>query len=211
MALGDRHVGLIDYRAGNVRSIENALDHLGARVRRVAEPGDLDGLTHLLLPGVGAFGHCAANLRATGLVPALTRWGLDEARPLLGICVGMQLLADWSEELGRHEGLGLIGGEVRALKADPPAVRVPHVGWNDVTFASAFGAFGAGASADFYFDHSFAYHAPRDGEVLGTCTHGETFCAAIRRGKLVAAQFHPEKSQQAGLRFLAGFLELDPC
>ncbi len=205
------HVGLIDYEAGNVRSIENALDHLGARFSRVRTTGDLDGKTHLLLPGVGAFGHCADKLRATGLVPALRQWAIDEGRPLLGICVGMQLLADRGEELGSHAGLGFIGGTVRALTPAPPQVRVPHVGWNDVTFAAPFGDFAAGEAADFYFDHSFAYHDPVHGEVLGTATHGETFCAAVRRGKLVAAQFHPEKSQSAGLRFVKAFLDLSPC
>lgn len=211
MAAGAVHVGLIDYEAGNVRSIENALDHLGARVSRVREAGDLDGKTHLLLPGVGAFGHCADKLRATGLVPDLERWAIQENRPLLGICVGMQLLADRGEELGAHEGLGFVGGVVRQLTGNPPHVRVPHVGWNDVTFAEPFGDFKAGETADFYFDHSFAYHDPVHGSVVGSAEHGERFCAVVRRGKLVASQFHPEKSQRAGLRFLKGFLEIAPC
>lgn len=211
MSAAAAHVGLIDYEAGNVRSIENALDHLGARVSRVREAGELDGKTHLLLPGVGAFGHCADKLRATGLVPHLERWALAEDRPLLGICVGMQLLADRGEELGEHAGLGFVGGTVRKLASAPPAVRVPHVGWNDVTFAAPFGDFAAGERADFYFDHSFAYHDPVHGEVLGTAEHGERFAAIVRRGKLVAAQFHPEKSQRAGLRFLQAFLEIPPC
>lgn len=211
MAAGAAHVGLIDYEAGNVRSIENALDHLGARVNRVREAGELEGKTHLLLPGVGAFGHCADKLRATGLVPYLEQWAVTEGKPLLGICVGMQLLADRGEELGEHAGLGFVGGVVRALNSAPPAVRVPHVGWNDVEFAAPFGDFSAGERADFYFDHSFAYHDPVHGEVLGMAEHGERFAAIVRRGKLIAAQFHPEKSQRAGLRFLKGFLELPPC
>lgn len=204
-------VGLIDYQAGNVQSIENALDHLGARVRRVRSAADIDGATHLLLPGVGAFGYCAERLRATGLVDDLRRWAIDEGRPMLGICVGMQLMADIGEEMGRHEGLGLVGGIVRLMPAARPAVRVPHVGWNEVRFTQRFGAFEAGDAADFYFDHSYAYHDPVHGEVLGTCEHGERFCALVRHGNLVAAQFHPEKSQDAGLRFLAGFLELGAC
>lgn len=211
MATGAVHVGLIDYQAGNVRSIENALDHLGARFSRVREAGDMEGKTHLLLPGVGAFGHCAEKLRATGLVPHLERWAIADDRPLLGICVGMQLLADRGEELGDHAGLGFVGGVVRHLPSDPPRVRIPHVGWNDVAFTEPFGDFKSGDSADFYFDHSFAYHDPVYGSVIGTAQHGERFCAIVRRGKLVAAQFHPEKSQRAGLRFMKGFLEIPPC
>lgn len=211
MALHDCHVGLIDYDAGNIRSIENALDHLGARFARVRAAGDLAGMTHLLLPGVGAFGHCAGQLAATGLVPHLSRWAIDEGRPLLGICVGMQLLADTGEEQGIHRGLGLIGGTVAALVPAPPEVRVPHVGWNTVTFADAFGGFAPGDAADFYFDHSYAYGDPVHGTVLGTAEHGTRFAAIVRRGKLIGAQFHPEKSQAAGLKFLRGFLELPPC
>lgn len=211
MTFGDRLVGLIDYQAGNVRSIENALDNLGARVRYVSSEADFEGVTHLLLPGVGAFGYCAEKLRGTGLVNRITRWAVDDGRPMLGICVGMQLLADVGEELGRHEGMGLIGGTVRAMQPVLPAVRIPHVGWNDVTFQSDFGGFAAGDKADFYFDHSFAYQDPVHGEVLGLCEHGSGFCAALRRGKLIGAQFHPEKSQTAGLKFLRAFLELAPC
>ena len=201
-------VGLIDYQAGNVQSIENALDHLGARVRRVRTAADMDGATHLLLPGVGAFGYCAERLRATGLVDDLRRWAIDEGRPMLGICVGMQLMADVGEEMGRHEGLGLIGGTVRLMPAAPPEVRIPHVGWNEVRFTQPFGSFQADECADFYFDHSYAYHDPVHGETIGSCEHGEPFCAVVRRRNLIAAQFHPEKSQRAGLRFLSSFLEL---
>lgn len=211
MAYRDCCVGLIDYEAGNIQSIENAFDHLGAHTRRVRREDDLQGVTHLLLPGVGAFGFCAEKLRATGLVPRLEAWALADGRPLLGICVGMQMMADVSEEMGRHEGLGWIGGVVREIPAAPPQVRVPHVGWNDVCFEQPFGGFAAGDAADFYFDHSYAFHAPVHGEVVGTCRHGEAFAAFVRRGNLLAAQFHPEKSQAAGLRFLAGFLDLAAC
>jgi glutamine amidotransferase len=198
-------VGLVDYQAGNIRSIENALEHLGAHVRRVTAAGDLDGCTHLILPGVGAFGFCASQLRASGLIETLERWALKDRKPLLGICVGMQLLADGSEESPQIPGLGWIGGEVRRISTSA-GVRVPHVGWNTVTFPSGFGEFAPGTSADFYFDHSFAYYAPRYGEQIALCRHGDEFCAVVASGNIVAAQFHPEKSQAAGLRFLRGFL-----
>lgn len=203
-----QRVGIVDYQAGNVRSIENAFEHLGARVVHVRADSDVAGLTHMLLPGVGAFGYCAERLEMSGLVPALRKWAIEDRRPMLGICVGMQLLADTGEELGSHAGLGWIGGTVRQLQSSPPAVRVPHVGWNEVTFEEPFGSFAAGDSADFYFDHSYAFHDPVHGTTLGSCEHGIRFSAIVRRGNLIAAQFHPEKSQEDGLRFLRSFLQV---
>lgn len=201
-------VGLIDYQAGNLQSIANAIEHLGAQVRRVASPADVASASHLVLPGVGAFGFCADRLRASGLLPTLEQWVLGEERPILGICVGMQLAADGSDELGQQRGLGWGGGMVRQLQSTSREIRVPHVGWNTVTFDEDFGDFRSGDSADFYFDHSYAYQAPTLAHRVARCTHDQTFCAVIRRGNLVAAQFHPEKSQTAGLRFLRGFLEM---
>lgn len=198
-------VGIVDYQAGNIQSVENALAYLGARTLRVRAAGDLAACSHVVLPGVGAFGFCAQQLRASGLVEPLHRWAMEERRPLLGICVGMQLLAGGSEESPDVAGLDWIGGAVRLL---PPAtgVRVPHVGWNEVEFEQGFGDFAAGASADFYFDHSYAYHEPRDGATVGACSHGARFSAIVRRENITAAQFHPEKSQGSGMRFLGGFL-----
>lgn len=210
MTVRDRLVGIVDYQAGNIRSIESAFEYLGARVSRIEREADLAPATHILLPGVGAFGHCAAKLRATGLVPGLERAILGGGKPMLGICVGMQLLSDSSEELGGHEGLGWIGGTVREIRPARAGERVPHVGWNDVRFTEPFGDFATGDSADFYFDHSFAYHDPRNGTAIGLCDHGGPFAAVIRRDNLVAAQFHPEKSQASGLRFLTGFLAMEP-
>jgi imidazole glycerol-phosphate synthase subunit HisH len=201
-------VGIIDYGAGNLRSIENAFEHLGARVLRMRVPSDIAAATHLLLPGVGAFGFCAERLRASGLAPGIERWVFGEHKPLLGICVGMQLLADDSDELGLQAGLGWMGGPVRRLHSTDPAVRIPHVGWNTARFEADFGDFQTGDEADFYFDHSYAYRQPTQGGALASCWHGEAFNAALRRDNLVAAQFHPEKSQAAGMRFLRGFLAM---
>ncbi|MCL9683575.1 imidazole glycerol phosphate synthase subunit HisH [Legionella maioricensis] len=198
-------VGIIDYQAGNIQSIENAFIHIGARVIRVVAEHQIQDCTHLVLPGVGAFGFCAEHLRSSGLIPALERWALEEGRPLLGICVGMQLLSDSSEESEESQGLGWFGGTVKRILASP-GIRVPHVGWNIVAFENDFGEFAAGDETDFYFDHSFAYQNPSKGAVLGFCTHGERFSAIIEQGNIIATQFHPEKSQEAGLRFLRGFL-----
>jgi glutamine amidotransferase len=201
-------VGVVDYQAGNVRSIVSALEHLGAGVQRVSRADEMQGCTHVLLPGVGAFGFCVQQLRASGLLPALQDWVLERQRPLLGICVGMQLLAESSDELGEHQGIGWGGGHVRRLQPVDGGIRVPHVGWNNVQFDEAFGEFEAGAAADFYFDHSYTYRMPTLARRIAVCTHGETFSAVIRRGQLVAAQFHPEKSQTAGMRFLRSFLAM---
>lgn len=212
MGFSDRLVGIVDYRSGNILSIENAFLHLGARVTLIRTETEIAPVTHLILPGVGAFGHCAEKLAATGLIEPLRRATFDEKKPLLGICVGMQLLADHGEEAGGHDGLGWVGGRVGAMHAPSPEIRIPHVGWNDVRFEEDFGAFRAGDSPDFYFDHSFAYSSPRRGRVIGSCDHGGRFAAIVRDGNIVAAQFHPEKSQASGMRFLTGFLEMErPC
>lgn len=205
-------VGIVDYQAGNIQSIANAFEHLGAKVVLIRDAVSIGQVSHLVLPGVGAFGYCADRLRASGMVDAIATSTFKDRRPLLGICVGMQLLADSGQEMGGHAGLGWTGGVVRAIVPALPAVRVPHVGWNDVRFDHAFGDFAQGAVADFYFDHSFAYHNPTSADVVGVCHHGSEFAAIIRRGNLIAAQFHPEKSQKAGLRFLSGFLAMTmPC
>lgn len=201
-------VGILDYQAGNIRSIANAFQYLGARVEPVHTSADVARSTHLVLPGVGAFGFCIARLRASGLLSVVEEWAFVQRRPLLGICVGMQMLADNSDELGEQQGLGWLGGNVRKLQSSDPKIRVPHVGWDSVTFEENFGDFRKGDSSDFYFDHSYAYGTPSRGQILGTCSHGDRFCAAIRYENLVAVQFHPEKSQAAGIRFIRGFLAL---
>lgn len=210
ISLTDVRVGLVDYRAGNLFSIENAFDHLGVDVFRVAQPEDLDEITHLVLPGVGAFAHCAANLANSGLVPALERWAMEDRRPILGICVGMQLMATCGFEYERCDGLGWIDGEIRPLTGSPPDNRVPHVGWSEVAFRSDLGSIRAGASLDFYFDHSYAFTGVSENRVVGVCAHTAPFPAIVRRDNIVATQFHPEKSQRAGLMLLQAFLAMDP-
>lgn len=201
-------VGLIDYRAGNIRSIVNALECLDVRSRHIVSRADFDGVSHLLLPGVGAFGYCADRLRTSGLLPMVEEWVLDKKRPILGICVGMQLMADSSEELGHQQGLGWVGGCVKRLQKTASEIRIPHVGWNTIKFEEDFGEYHKGDSADFYFDHSYAYAIQANGQVVASCTYGTTFSAVIRRDNLIAAQFHPEKSQVAGMRFLRSFLAM---
>jgi glutamine amidotransferase len=194
-----------------MQSLANALEHVGAEITRLGRGSSFEGITHIVLPGVGAFGHCAGRLEASGLVPALADWALVQRRPLLGICVGMQLLTGGSEESPGVRGLGWLDGGIKRLTSDRPDIRVPHVGWNDVRFSQPWGGLAAGAAADFYFDHSFAYLDAAPGDVLADCVHARPFCAAVRRRNVIGAQFHPEKSQTAGQAFLRAFLDLPPC
>lgn len=195
-------IGVVDYDAGNLRSLCNALEAVSADVRLVKAVDDLRPCTHAILPGVGAFGHCIERLQASRMVEGLVDWAIHGGRPLLGICVGMQMLADAGEEHGETPGLGWIPGRVSRLPASRSA-RVPHVGWNDVRFRPPCGSLGA----DFYFDHSYRFCPADESHALGTATHGIDFCAAVRKGSVIGVQFHPEKSQEAGLRFLRWFIE----
>ena len=197
-------IALIDYGAGNLHSVHNALKAAGAAdVAVTADPAIVATADRIVLPGVGAFGACAAGLRAIpGMVEALDQRVLKDAAPFLGVCVGMQLLAKTGEELGTHQGLGWLDGTVRELPAND--VRIPHMGWNDVVPVVPHPLIEPGEA---YFLHSFAY----DGEaVLATTEHGDRVTAAIGRDNFAGVQFHPEKSQRYGLALLERFLRWNP-
>ncbi len=201
-------LALIDYGAGNLRSVANALAAAGAGTVRVTDdPAIVRAADRIVLPGVGAFGACMAALAALpGMVEALDRRVREGAVPFLGICVGMQLMADAGEEMGRHQGLGWIAGTVRAL-APAPGLRIPHMGWNDVTPAAGHPLVDAGEA---YFLHGFAFDVADPAERLAATDHGGAVTAAIGRDNLVGVQFHPEKSQAYGLAFLGRFLAWRP-
>lgn len=199
-------LALIDIQSGNLRSVENALHAAGGTdIVVTADPDAVRAADRIVLPGVGAFGACAANLRAVdGLEDALREAVFAGARPFLGICVGMQLLADTGEEMGVHRGLGWIAGRVRRLAPGTMEAKVPHMGWNDVAPARPHPLIVPGEA---YFLHSYAF----EGEsVLATTDHAGPVTAAIGRDNLVGVQFHPEKSQRYGLDLLARFLEWRP-
>ena len=199
-------LALIDYGAGNLHSVHNALKAAGAEnVAVTADPDVVAKAERIVLPGVGAFGACAAALRGVdGMVEALDRRVRGEGAPFLGICVGMQLMADAGEELGTHAGLGWIPGRVRLLSPAEPKAKVPHMGWNDVQLARPHPLIEEGEA---YFLHSYAF----EGEgVIATTDHAGPVTAAIGRGNLFGVQFHPEKSQRYGLALLARFLEWRP-
>lgn len=199
-------VALIDYGAGNLHSVANALKAAGASgVEITADPAMVTRADRVVLPGVGAFGACSAALRSVpGMIQALNERVIGGGAPFLGICVGMQLMAEAGEEFGVHAGLGWVAGRVCALAPQDPAAKVPHMGWNDVV---PLGAHPLVVPGEAYFLHSYAYEGA---DVLATTAHGGAVTAAIGRDNLLGVQFHPEKSQQYGLALLSRFLEWRP-
>jgi glutamine amidotransferase len=199
---------LVDYGAGNLKSAANALLAAGARSVTVsADPDAVAAADRLVLPGVGAFGACIGAIRAIdGLEDALTLAVRGRSRPFLGICVGMQLLADRGEEFGVHAGLGWIPGTVRRLAPTFPGLKIPQIGWNAVTALKP----GPVESGWAYFVHSYALVPERPADVAATADYGGTVVAAVQRETMLGVQFHPEKSQRFGLALLARFLEWRP-
>lgn len=198
-------ITIIDYGMGNIGCIANALLLLGARPAIASSPGELGRGGALILPGVGAFGAAMDNLRRRGFIAPLEDLVLGQGKPLFGICLGMQLLALDSTEMGFSQGLGWLPAHVREMP-ETQGARLPHVGWNTLLPGADQGLFGRmGPDAHFYFDHSFHIECP-DEFVVARCAYGIPFVAAVRRGNILATQFHPEKSQRSGLMLLRVFL-----
>ncbi len=202
--------GIIDYGGGNLRSVANALRSLGHDPRIIASADQVGDATHLLLPGQGAFGDCMERLEQRGLAGLLKDW-IDADRPYFGICVGYQILFESSDEAPEVSGLGVMRGTVRRF-TDEADLKIPHMGWNSATATRGDTAVWHGLGDDpyFYYIHSY-FPVPSDpNEVVARTTHGsQNFAGAIERGNLFACQFHPEKSQQAGLRLIRNFLEAE--
>jgi glutamine amidotransferase len=201
-------LALIDYGAGNLHSVENALRAAGCRDLTVTAEADVVARAdRIVLPGVGAFGACAAALRGVpGMVEALEQRVRRDGAPFLGICVGMQLMAEAGEELGTHAGLGWVRGRVRLIDAAGTDAKVPHMGWNDVVPTRPHPLIVPGEA---YFLHSFAF-AGDDADVVATTDHAGPVTAAVARDNMVGVQFHPEKSQHYGLALLDRFLKWRP-
>lgn len=198
-------VGLIDYGSGNLRSVAKALEASGADVKAVTERSTLGGLDAIVVPGQGAFHQCVAHLRASGLWDPVRDWA-GRGRPYLGICLGYQLLFESSEESPGISGLGLLSGSVRRFKAD--GLKIPHMGWDTLDETSGPLHQGLGAGTAMYFVHSY-HPVPEDPSVVSAwCDYGGRFAAAISTGSLHAVQYHPEKSQTAGLAVLRNFLSV---
>jgi glutamine amidotransferase len=195
-------VALVDYGMGNRRSVEKALEHVGATVRRTADPEEIRSAAAVVVPGVGAFPEAMRRLHAAGLDEVI-RERAGSGAPVLGICLGMQLLFERSTEHEGADGLGLLPGEVTALQAP----KLPHIGWNEVTIRNGSRLTrGLGERAAFYHVHSFVCRASDDGDVVGEGEYGERFASIVEHGNVAGVQFHPEKSSRDGLKLLANFL-----
>jgi imidazole glycerol phosphate synthase glutamine amidotransferase subunit len=201
---------LLDYGAGNLRSVAKAFEHEGAEVTLTSDPAVARGAERLVLPGQGHFGQCMTRLEESGLGDSVREFIATE-RPFLGICVGMQLIYEGSEEASGIPGLGLIPGTVKRLRTDLP---LPHVGWNSVEFVRGAESDpvleGVAGPKPRYFYHVHSYGVlESDGEhVLGRCTYDDAFASIVRRDNVWGIQFHPEKSQEDGLRILGNFARL---
>lgn len=198
-------LALIDYGSGNIRSVENALRHEGADVRLVSTPEGLEGMSGMVLPGVGAFGDCAEGIRSRGLWDPIQQW-LAADRPFLGICVGYQLLFEEGDESPGVSGFGFFGGRVK--KFSTPRLKVPQIGWNELDRKEHALWSGLPKQAHVYFVHSYFPEPSDAGTIIARSEYGETFAAATARGQVVGVQFHPEKSQGVGLRILRNFIDL---
>jgi imidazole glycerol-phosphate synthase subunit HisH len=196
-------IAVVDYGIGNLRSAEKALQHVGADARLTSDPAEIGGAAAVVLPGVGNFGACMRALRSSGL-GAVTRAAATDGRPFLGICVGMQMLFEGSDESPGVDGLGVLRGRVTRL---PDSVRLPQMGWNTLE-RSAGSRLVAGLPDPTwcYFVHSFAPDPADDGDVAAWCDYGRRFAAAVERGPVWATQFHPEKSGRVGLALLGNFV-----
>src|SRR5512143_2318078 len=197
-------IAIADYGIGNLGSVTKAFRRAGAEVRLTGDPEALRQADALVLPGGGAGGATVAEVERRGLVPVLREAAAD-GKPLLGICVGMQLLFEESEEHGRHAGLGLLPGRVRRIEEDLP---VPHMGWNRLRVRREHPVLeGVPDGCHVYFVHSYHCDAPAD-VVIATTDYGRDLSAIVGRGSILGMQFHPEKSQDVGLRLVAGFVRL---
>lgn len=203
-------ITIIDYQMGNLRSVQKAIEKVGHSAVISSDPKEIAQADHLILPGVGAFEDAIAELRRRDMVGVI-KDHIDAGKPFLGICLGLQLLFDVGYEGGEFEGLGIVPGKVVRFEV-PPELKVPHMGWNQVTFRHKPPIFeGIEPQTHFYFVHSY-YVVPNDEAVVAVeATYDKPFCAAIWRDNLVATQFHPEKSQASGLHVLKNFAEWTPA
>lgn len=200
-------VVVIDIGIGNLTSVANAFRTLPCDVEVAHDPGALAGATHVVLPGVGAFGDGMALLRVGGWIEPLDRIVAAGEVPILGVCLGMQLLAAVGTEHGTHAGLGWLDGRCVRLEAGELSLRIPQIGWNEVQVQRPCSLYdGLAQGTDFYFLHSYVLRPDDDDVITATCSYGTSFAASVHQGNVYGVQFHPEKSQRAGLTLLANFV-----
>ena len=200
-------IGLIDYGAGNLHSAHNALTKIGASSKLVRGPADLAGVDRLVLPGVGACVDCVKQLKEQDLWSPLRDW-LEADKPYFGICIGYQILFDHSEEFEGADGLGILAGEV--IRFPRNDLKVPHMGWNEILLKQEHDVLKGLNKKDFYFVHSYRFKPKNNESTIATTEYGEVFPSALCSGNILGTQFHPEKSQQTGIKLLKNFLEWCP-
>ena len=196
-------IAIIDYGMGNLRSVQKAFEYLGFEAQITDDPACIAGASHVVLPGVGAFCDAMARLKETGLDQAVMA-SAAAGKPLLGVCLGMQMMFEHSEENGLYDGLGLFPGTITRL--EDRGLKIPHMGWNTLSTRDC-PLFGAGDDPCVYFVHSYCAAEICDEWTAATCEYGQTFTAAVCRGNVMATQFHPEKSGEAGLNMLRRFAQ----
>lgn len=200
-------IGIIGYGSGNILSVKNAFEKAGADVKVCSHPDEISNVAKLVLPGVGAFEDCIANLKSKGFVGALQEAVLKKHKPILGICLGMQIMAKKSFENGEHTGFGWFDAEVVRLTPQDKLLRIPHVGWNTITCdRKSFLFNGVPEFSDVYFVHSYYMKCNKREDVKATFDYSGEFTAAVRKDNIVGTQFHPEKSQDIGQMVISNFL-----
>jgi glutamine amidotransferase len=202
-------IGVIDYGAGNLKSVSNSLSAMDAKAKLVKSPEDLCGVTSIIFPGVGSFGDSSNHLEEQKLFEPLKNWILED-RPFLGICIGFQMLFETSDESPGAIGLGVLSGKVVRFD-QTQSLKIPHMGWNKINIKQKSDPIWGGIdeSPHFYFVHSFYPKPDEDKIVASTTPYGCEFTSSVRQGNLFATQFHPEKSQGSGLRLIRNFLSLN--
>jgi imidazole glycerol-phosphate synthase subunit HisH len=206
-------VAIIDYGAGNLRSAARALEQVAEDASQVvvtSDPSVLNQSTHIVLPGVGAFGDCMRGLSAIdGMLLALHRQVIEQKKPFLGICVGMQMLFETGHEHGQHQGLGWLKGEVLPLQPGDVSLKIPHMGWNDLEIHATHPLLNGISTGDHaYFVHSYHAHCGAASDLLASVHYGQSVTAVVGQDNIMGTQFHPEKSQDTGLRLLKNFLAI---
>jgi len=204
-------IGIVDYGMGNLLSVFNAVEYIGTEAKICEFPHELDVVERIILPGVGAFRNCMDNLKTKGFAEALNRNVIEQKKPIFGICLGMQIMGRKSYEGGEHEGLGWFDADVVRIKPDDPYLRVPQIGWNEISYQSDCDLFkGLPENPHFYLVHSYYVKCKNSDDIVAKCDYGGEVTAAIRKENIFATQFHPEKSQEFGLQMLENFMAWDP-
>lgn len=204
-------IGIVDYGMGNLLSVYSAFDYLGADVKVCSHPEEISGVERVVIPGVGAFKDCISKLKETGFEEALNEAVLQKGKPALGICLGMQVMGKKSFEGGEYDGLGWFDAEVVRLSPADALLKVPNIGWNDITFNREVALFkGLPPKPDFYLVHSYLMKTADPKDVVATYEYSQTVTAAVLKDNIFATQFHPEKSQDHGMIVLENFINWKP-